>query len=69
MFSFNKIGVNKVINNNINNYYFPKVAKEQNYNIITNSVFIKFINKQDEDDMDIFKKYSKPMEEENNNFV
>ncbi len=34
-FSINKIVVNKVIimnNNNINNLYFPKDTKEQNYN-------------------------------------
>ena len=45
-FSFNKIVVNKVINNNNNNLYFPKVTKEHD---ITNSVFIKFINKQNEE--------------------
>ena len=36
---------------------------------MTNSVFIKFINKQDEDDIDIFPKYRNPINGENNNFV
>ena len=60
------------MNMNNSNIYYPQDTKEPNYNDLTNSnvnmTNTAFLNKQEEDDMDIFPKYPNPMEGENNNF-
>ena len=71
-FSIHKMSVNKGMNMNNSNIYYPQDTKEPNYNDLTNSnvnmTNTAFLNKQEEDDMDIFPKYPNPMEGENNNF-